>query len=266
MFELPLLIFIIAGVLFLIIIGAIWRYSSRESNADVGRYSNYPDSRRRVYQPNDSREATRRQSPTTYSRPTQANFGHAYQDSEIEAIKTRLSNMERAIGFIQEDLGNIFAERESANLSSQRLSHHHQNALSSTQSSLDKSPNAYAEGRDVFSTACEAYRKLSAEGLRDLPIEPLFVVLDMDSSIRGSAIGEAKRNFKQSDNKQSAFVVFKGGVMTGWIFPNPRISFTEAMKYVFPNLSYENFEEAKNSVEPRKVRVISDGAWETVAS
>jgi hypothetical protein len=61
-------------------------------------------------------------------------------------------------------------------------------------------------------------------------------------------------------------VIFPEGEKEGWIFPNPIFSFTEAMKYVFPDLSYENFEEAKDRVEPQRVHSVSQGAWETVAT
>jgi hypothetical protein len=97
-------------------------------------------------------------------------------------------------------------------------------------------------------------------------VEPLFVVLDIDSSARGSAIGETKRHFNHSESKQSAFVIFPEGEKDGWIFPNPRFSFTEAMKYVFPDLNYENFEEAKDRVQPQRVHSVSQGAWETVVT
>ena len=119
-----------------------------------------------------------------------------------------------------------------------------------------------ADDRDLLNSAMQSYRKLDSEGLRGLPIEPLFAVLDIDSSNQAS-VGDTYCYFKQSESKQSAFVIFPNKDATeGWLFPNPKISFTEAMKYVFPELSYDRFEELKNRVEPVCVRSLTNDVWE----
>ena len=265
MFESPyVFIFIGVGIVFLIIIRALWKHSGQGINNDWRHYGDEAPVPRQQYPRYDLLETAKPRSPTTQFSPGQTNTGGAYQDSEIEAIKSRLSNIERALVYIQQDLADLDSDRGKSR-SGATGTPPRPNSLMPTQNY----PETYYDpslNRDAYTTASEAYLKLSSEGLRDLLLEPVFVVLDMDSSTRGSAIGEAKRNFKRSANKQSAFIIFKEGPIGGWIFPNPRISFTEAMKYVFPDLSHENFEETKNGVKPRKVRATSDGEWETVVS
>jgi hypothetical protein len=121
----------------------------------------------------------------------------------------------------------------------------------------------HTKGGSSFSEqARDAYHRLSAEGLRNLPIEPLFVYLDVESSAAGAAVGESHRLFKESENKQNAFIIFQQDGREGWLFPNPRISYTESMRYVFPGLSYENFTEFKQKIDPARVRTSGDGMWE----
>lgn len=116
---------------------------------------------------------------------------------------------------------------------------------------------------DSLNVAQKSYEKFTLEGLRDLPQEPIFVSLDIDTSA-AMPIGEVKRTFKLSDNKQTAFVIFRKGQTEGWLFPNSRISFTETMKYVFANLSYDNFQDQKLTLTPVPVRTTTPGTWETL--
>jgi hypothetical protein len=259
MFELPLWLIIATPVIVFIIAYSVGK--ARGAKNDVGSM-NKP----RPYGSYESIPISRRAAPSGYSSGN-SSPGNAYQqDAEIEAMKTKIWNLERTVATIQDDLRNLGSGPGSGSQHPRIVLHKPQNAIIEKSGFTAGSTNAPAASQDALSTACGAYRKLSTEGLRNLPAEPLFVVLDMDSSARGSALGEVKRQFKRSDSKQSAFVVFTGSEREGWIFPNPRISFTEAMKYVFPDLSYENFEEAKNGVEPRKVRAISGDAWETAVA
>lgn len=116
---------------------------------------------------------------------------------------------------------------------------------------------------DFLSAAADSYQRLTLDGLRNLPLEPDFVYLDVDESALGAAVGESERVFKQSDNKQNAFVVFAKTDGEGWLFPNPRISYTESMGYVFPQLTFENFTDSKHGVDPLRVRRTGESTWET---
>jgi hypothetical protein len=261
MFELSS--YIVIGFVIFITLWALWRYLSRRSE-DHEAHTNNRAFRSREYEQYDSSDVMRHPPDTTYSWSSRKAHGSSSKDSEIEDIQIRLSNIERMIRYLQDDLRHLAREREANAPPSPNIGHDRQDQFSREERVITQSFNTSRESEEVLRNACGAYQKLSTEGLRGLPIEPLFALLDMESSARGSAIGETKRNFKQSDNKQSAFVIFRNNPTAGWIFPNPRISFTEAMKYVFPNLSYENFEEAKNRVDPKRVRATSEGAWETV--
>ena len=201
-----------------------------------------------------------------YSPPNPDNPGGPNLKAEVEALKTLISNLQQAVGSLQDDIRNLTFAIKAYEPNQNQLHLKSQNAMNRPLDTGPRYGTATAVSSQGWSSACAAYRKLSFEGLRDLPVEPLFVVLDIDSSARGSAIGETKRHFNESETKQSAFVIFPEGEKEGWIFPNPRISFTEAMKYVFHDLSYDNFEEAKDRVEPQRVRSVSQGAWETVAT
>jgi hypothetical protein len=116
---------------------------------------------------------------------------------------------------------------------------------------------------DFLRAAADSYQRLTLEGLRNLAVEPVFVYLDVDESARGAAVGESERVFKQSDNKQNAFVIFAKTDGDGWLFPNPRISYTESMGYVFPQLTFENFTDSKHGVDPLRVKRTGESTWET---
>ena len=177
-----------------------------------------------------------------------------------------ISNLQQTVGAIQGELGGMSNSIKAIRTNLDQTNRGHQNALDKRPDDTRRPGPASVVHSQGLADAIAAYRKLSSGGLHDLTVEPLFVVLDIDSSARGSAIGETKRHFNHSESKQSAFVIFPEGEKDGWIFPNPRFSFTEAMKYVFPDLCYENFEEAKDRVEPQRVHSVSQGAWETVAT
>ena len=191
--------------------------------------------------------------------------GRLLLEQEIEQIKTMVQNLNTTSSSLQTELHNLTGLVEEIMPALERIE---QSRSNPTPTPPDVTPTVATHRREPLNlvSASAAYRKLSLDGYRDLPIEPLFVTLDMDSSARGSAIGETKRRFNQSESKHSAFVVFPQDQNEGWIYPNPQISFTEAMKYVFPDLNYENFEDAKDRVEPRKVRSVSESAWETVGN
>jgi len=205
-------------------------------------------------------------SGSTNSPPQNPNADGSQQSkSDFEKLENMISNLQQTVGTLQGELTKIADSIDALRPNSEPFTQGRQNPTIAP----DKTPRVgtakvvHSQGR---ANAVAAYRKLSRDGLRDLPVEPLFVVLDLDSSARGSGIGETNRHFNQSESKQSAFVIFPEGEKEGWIFPNPIFSFTEAMKYVFPDLSYENFEEAKDRVEPQRVHSVSQGAWETVAT
>jgi hypothetical protein len=219
----------------------------------------------------DFRQNRRDERPVIIRRPIETNMqsGHERRDSnitsrELEAIHNRLR-------FLEGNVSKLFSIVEQLNAGSKLESKSILPDRSRQQDEVKNSDrgikSAVSENASPSSsnTVRDAYHKLSTEGLRNLPIEPLFVFLDVDSSAMGSAVGESQRLFRQSDNKQNAFVIFQNNRRDGWLFPNPRISYTESMRYVFPELSHENYEGFKNEVEPKKVRMTAEEMWEMLA-
>lgn len=221
----------------------------------------------RLRQPGNYQRETSAPSGTTNSfAPKPIDSGSEQSKTEFEKLENMISNLQQTVDSLQDKLKALSTSIAAILPNLDQPTRGHQSAANKPPEKTRRSTSATVGHYPGLANAVAAYRKLSCEGLRDLPVEPLFVVLDIDSSARGSAIGETKRHFNEFGSKQSAFVIFSEGEKDGWIFPNPRISFTEAMKYVFPDLSYENFEEAKDRVEPQRVHSVSQGAWETVAT
>jgi hypothetical protein len=113
--------------------------------------------------------------------------------------------------------------------------------------------------------AREVYMSLVKDGLRACTVQPSFAVLDIDSSGRERGFGKKKYYFQMSESKQSAFVIFQSAnPKEGYLFPNPTIAFTEAMNYIFNNLSYDKFEIDKSRIDPRIVSLTAQGTWEMI--
>ena len=107
-----------------------------------------------------------------------------------------------------------------------------------------------------------SYDSLCENGLGGFESDVVFAGLDIDGSSTTKKRGEVIYRFKTQDSKQSAFVIFEGRRDDALLFPNPVISFTEAMGYVFHDLSHDNFETKKRDVHPVRIRRLSSTAWE----
>ncbi len=115
--------------------------------------------------------------------------------------------------------------------------------------------------------ACRLYQVLADNGLRAGSADLIFAVLDMESSGPTRSFGKEKFYFRTSEKKQSAFVVFrKENSKEGYLFPNPIIAFTEAMKYIFPDLTYDGFETSKSRIEPVSVSQVGKDSWELIGN
>lgn len=254
-----------------LVIWCLWRYFLRGDDYGRGRGATRGDHGydRYVAAENQQRSAEYQRQQVYYPGPSARGRGQGADARELEDLKRRVAYLEGQLEIIGREVSRLYGERGS-NLSTPIITRHRELGQYSDSSELRGAPDTQVPDlpRGGHSTpgaaAREAYLQLSAEGLRGLPVEPIFAILDIESSARVSAIGEAKRNFRQSDSKQSAFVIFSDGAASGWLFPNPKISFTESMKYVFPELGYENFESAKGGVAPKRVRAVSTGEWEVV--
>jgi hypothetical protein len=217
---------------------------------------------------NDYPQSRREGPPVIIRRPPEVYMpsGHDRKDSnvtssELQSIRDRLLSLERDVRELSKAIAQLNAGPRSDSKISLSDRSRQQEELKNIDARIRSAANE-APSPNSSTTAKYAYHKLSTEGLRNLPIEPLFVFLDVDSSAIGSAVGESQRLFRQSDNKQNAFVIFQNDRRDGWLFPNPRISYTESMRYVFPELSHENYEGFKNDVEPKRVKMAAEEMWE----
>ena len=113
---------------------------------------------------------------------------------------------------------------------------------------------------ETIEAARAAYQTLTDERASATRLETIFA--DLDSPAQGAVIGEVSYSFRPAESKHSQFVIIPRDGSTGWLFPNPNILFTEAMKVVFPSLSREQFEDHKNRIEPVPVRAGQSGMWE----
>lgn len=255
-FDLGLLRVVVADVILVLVVGAsrlIWRKFGDDGS---GSYTEPPIS---YYSPRLEEPARR---PVQSHWPARENINKS-NDRQLEAVVSWLESVDHRLGRIEAHLTRLqdgprttpstFAEQPP------QTKRHRSEEVASR--AIDSS---YTQKSDFVQFACQTYRKLAREGLRDLPLEPVFVVLDIDSSAQTSAIEEVRRNFRQATTKQSEFIVFQKNSTEAWLFPNPRISFTEAMKYVFPYLTYENFEGVTDSIAPERVRQTSPDTWEMV--
>jgi hypothetical protein len=110
--------------------------------------------------------------------------------------------------------------------------------------------------------AKDTYQRLIAEGYRST-VTRMYVVPHEGGDNRGIVVGDSPREFKESRDTDSPFVILtRSDSSAAWLFPNPFIYFTEAMKYVFPLLSREQFDSNKSAIEPLRVRQRLDGVWE----
>lgn len=248
-----LLILIVIGVV--LVAALIWWFSSRQ------RHKSYNgDQVGYVVYDHDAPVIKRRQ--TEYGRTSNTPSPQINIISELKSFHARLSALEERLSNIEHRIP-MAGSASSVPVSDRSFEEPAYHFTSSRTFDESVPPLTRSEFVDL---ATDSYRRFSLDGLRNLSIEPVFVYLDVDESARGAAIGDSQRIFKQSDNKQNAFVVFAKNEGEGWLFPNPRISYTESMGYVFPQLSFENFTDSKHSVNPMRVRRTAESTWETFTS
>jgi len=254
-FDVSLPIVLVSEVILAIVVVLSWSlwHWSREEEVRYSGSGSYSASRleETARRPVQSHWPTRDNSSNTRSIEQQLEVVVSW----LTSVDDRLERIEKSLARLHEGsriAPDLFAEQPA------HLIRHRSDDVANRAINSSKTKTEFVQ------FACQAYRKLAREGLRDLPLEPVFVVLDIDSSAQTSAIEEVRRNFRQATTKQSEFIIFQNSSTEAWLFPNPRISFTEAMKYVFPYLTYENFEGVTDAIAPERVRQTSPETWEMV--
>jgi hypothetical protein len=91
--------------------------------------------------------------------------------------------------------------------------------------------------------------------------EPIYLNVEAARSIAGR-LEDANVYLSEVNHSQGAFVLFTDSNKSGWLFPNPKVSYRQAaLKDVFPALTQAEFEDSKESIQPKRVRKVEEGRW-----
>lgn len=252
--------FAIAIIIAVVLVGAtIWAVYKLIVNARERRHIDWrPPSQ-------TWRPTIGKQSFGDYRPPVASEEGSTAVVDQIRELHESLYWLQNRVQILEGHIGRISNSLGLEQIPNQKKARgEHSVETSSASSQYDVSTKSPVGVNKVNEMAAESYRKLAVEGLRNLPLEPDFVFLDMESSASASGVGESRRLFRHSDSNQNPFVLFHSDSDRGWLFPNPRVSYTESMRYVFPELSYSNYTEHKQHIKPIPVRLISEDLWEIV--
>lgn len=115
---------------------------------------------------------------------------------------------------------------------------------------------------DSRQSAIDIYRRFLLEGPKNLPFLFTYAEFDSGRSLINQLEGEIYLRFKKSSYGQSVFIIFFQDTESGWLFPNARRGFSDAMGRVFPTLSPDSYDHMKNSVSPLQVFSIDGELWE----
>lgn len=180
---------------------------------------------------------------------------------EVEALKSRLERVEVSVERLE---GARRVQTEDRTPTGGWRRHENDPRRGAGGANREQPPRSQPprHAADSYSAAQESYLKLSSDGPRDLPIQPLFVTLESEGG--AGAIGESVRRFRQSESRHQVFIVFPKSGGEGWLYPNPRHPYTEAMRYVFPWLTHANYDDYKHTINPLPARLIEAGVWEAL--
>jgi len=91
--------------------------------------------------------------------------------------------------------------------------------------------------------------------------EPLYVEAHTKTTLFGK-MADSTVYLAQATHRQSAFVLFTEDDKYGWVFPHPMLAFRKTtLKDVFPNLTEEVFDGAKERIEPVPVVRVDESRW-----
>lgn len=123
----------------------------------------------------------------------------------------------------------------------------------------ERTPSPRPEVRVMSSPSQDKYDRFTRSGFTELRENerPLFLKLDIEAP---TSVGSTKKTLQVTPSKQAAFILFPLDAQTGEVYPNSQISFTEAMKYLWPELHYDNWRpENRYEVQPVAIRKSKEG-------
>lgn len=74
-------------------------------------------------------------------------------------------------------------------------------------------------------------------------------------------VGDRRVYLIEVAHTQGAFVIFAGEDGRGWVFPNPHLNFSPALRPVFPQLTAGDFNNSRESVDPAPAERAGDERW-----
>lgn len=86
----------------------------------------------------------------------------------------------------------------------------------------------------------------------------------LDAEVKSSPIdlvGDKQVVLLEVAHTQGAFVLFADEKGKGWVFPNPQLNFSPALRPVFPQLTASDFNNSRETIAPVPVTRVSDDRW-----
>ncbi|HEX7316651.1 MAG TPA: carboxypeptidase-like regulatory domain-containing protein [Pyrinomonadaceae bacterium] len=86
----------------------------------------------------------------------------------------------------------------------------------------------------------------------------------LDAEVKNSPkdlVGDRQVFLVEVAHMQGAFVLFAGDRGKGWVFPNPQLNFSPALRPVYPQLTAGDFNNSKEYIDPVPAVRVEDGRW-----
>lgn len=200
-------------------------------------------------------------------------IGDADGRSALKEIKDRLLVIEQKI-----ELTHKMVEDVSRSLRDSMLSRSSSHRMATAEKGTTREPSGgnaqpveaalpRPAGKDKYlrsfgslvGRAHQSYLKLVRRETPDH--EPLYVEVPTKTTLFGHLTNPTVY-LAQATHRQSAFVLFTEDDKLGWVFPNPVLSYRKAaLRDVFPDLTKEEFDKAKEKIEPVPVVRVDESRW-----
>lgn len=128
----------------------------------------------------------------------------------------------------------------------------------SSQGATDASFNSRARAKAFYERFLDNYQSSECK--------PVYLEAAAKNSIEGS-LADGNVYLSQVGSSQAPFILFQDdrGEAIGWVFPNPSQGFDKStLKDVFPNLNEQDFNSAKQRIEPASVSKVGERRWRIV--
>lgn len=111
---------------------------------------------------------------------------------------------------------------------------------------------------DEIERARSCYLSLARDG-RSSPA-PRYLDAEVKNSPK-DLVGDRQVFLLEVAHTQGAFVLFAGDRGKGWVFPNPQLNFSPALRPVYPQLTAGDFNNSKEYIDPVPAVRVEDERW-----